>query len=240
MGKALTTAAGIALLVMCMALSELASAAVTITPSFSPDRLNARGALTLTIHLTGDHSGVPSPARRSVVKLPAGLGLNIPTLRSCSIARLRAQGAAACPAQSQIGSGQALVQASAGSQLLTERIRLTIFLGPLHNFQPTFEVLGEGQTPLQERIVLTGTIASGGAPYGEELVMSIPAIPSLPLEPDAAVTTLTLRIGSSTNRLANTVVVPGSCSGSGFPFATEFTYADGSSDSALATAVCPH
>ncbi|MHB8240644.1 MAG: hypothetical protein ACYDHN_01515 [Solirubrobacteraceae bacterium] len=240
MVRTLTATVGIALLLMCTVLSGFACASATITPSFSPDRLNARGALTLTIRLTGGRSGVPSPARRSVVKLPAGLGLNIPTLRSCSVARLRARGAAACPPQSQIGAGQALVEASAGSQLLMERIRLTVFLGPLHNFQPTFEVLGEGLTPLQERIVLTGAIASGGTPYGEELVMSIPAIPSLPLEPDAALATLTLTIGTSTDRLANTVVVPHSCSREGFPFATEFTYADGSSDSAVAKASCPH
>lgn len=214
----------------------------TIAPSFSPDRLGARGALTLTIRYGGGEFGVPSPLRRAVVEFPAGLGIDIPTLRSCSVARLRRRGATGCPAQSQIGSGRALVKARAGSQLIEENIALGLFLGPLRNFQPTFEVLGQGYTPLQERVVLTGTVISGHAPYGEALAIDIPPVPTLPLEPDASMETLTLTVGTSTHRLApdaNTVVVPGTCPAGGFPFAGEFTYADGSTGSAIAKAPCP-
>ena len=60
----------------------------TITPSLSPDRLNAKGSLTFTIHYAGGEFGVPSPVRRSVLQFPAGLSLDIPELRSCSAARL--------------------------------------------------------------------------------------------------------------------------------------------------------
>jgi hypothetical protein len=222
--------------------SAKAQTSATITPSLSPNRLHAKGALTLTIHFGEGELGVPSPVRRSIVKFPAGLSLDIPTLRSCSAARLRARGAGGCPAQSRIGSGHALVEARAGSQLITENIALWVFLGPLQDLQPTFEVLGEGNTPLQERVVLSGTAAPARAPYGEELLMNIPPIPTLPLEPDASMATLTLTIGTSTHRLArnaNTVVAPGSCPAAGFPFAAELTYADGSTGSALATAPCP-
>ncbi|HEX7453552.1 MAG TPA: hypothetical protein VF294_14760, partial [Polyangiaceae bacterium] len=105
-----------------------------------------------------------------------------------------------------------------------------------------FEVLGRGDTPLQKQAVLSGTAVADRAPYGEALVVDIPAIPTLPLEPDASMATLTLTIGTSARRRshnANTVVVPGSCPVGGFPFAAEFTYADGSTGSALATAPCP-
>ncbi|HEY7935440.1 MAG TPA: hypothetical protein VID48_16585 [Solirubrobacteraceae bacterium] len=229
---------------MCTELTGYARAqnTATITPSFSPDRLGAKGALTLRIHYTGGEFGVPSPVRRSVVKFAAGLGLDIPTLRSCSAARLRAHGVSGCPAPSRIGSGHALVEAHLGSQLVTEDIALAVFLGPLQNFQPTFEVLGEGYSPLRERVVLDGTVIPDRAPYGEELVIDIPPIPTLPLEPEASMATLTLTIGTSTHRLAhgaNTVVVPGSCPAGGFPFAGEFTYADGSTGSALVSAPCP-
>jgi hypothetical protein len=37
----------------------------------------------------------------------------------------------------------------------------------------------------------------------------------------------------------NTIVVPSNCPVGGFPFAAEFTYADGSTSSALASAACP-
>jgi hypothetical protein len=244
--RAVVVATGVALstLVICAELSGFAQAQsfAAITPRFFPDRLHAKGALTLTIHFTGSEFGVPSPVLRAVVKFPAGLSLDIPTLRSCSAARLRARGASGCPAQSKLGGGHALVEGHAGSQLVTEDITLGVFLGPLQNFQPTFDVLGEGYTPLRERVVLSGTVIPDHAPYGEALVMDIPPIPTLPLDPDASMATLTLTVGTSTHRpahAANTVVVPGSCPAAGFPFAGEFTYADGSTGDALATALCP-
>jgi hypothetical protein len=222
--------------------SARAQTYATVTPAFSPDRLHAHGALTLTVRYTGGASGVPSPVRRLAVSLPAGLGIDIPSLRSCSAAHLRAHGVSGCPAQSEIGAGHATVEARAGSQLITESISLWIFLGPLRAFTPTFEVLGQGYTPLQKRVVLGGTVMPGHAPYGEQLAMSIPPIPTLPLEPDASMTAVTLTVGTRGRPLtrdANTVVAPGSCPAGGFPFAGEFTYADGSTGSAFATAPCP-
>jgi hypothetical protein len=219
-----------------------AQTSATLTPTLSPDRLNARGALTLTLGYAADGPGVPSPVRKALLALPAGLGLHVPALRSCSPAQLRARGPGGCPSQSRLGSGHALVEAAAGSQLITENIGLSLFIGPLQSFQPTFEMLGQGYTPLEKRIVIAGTVASSNAPYGEELVMSIPPIPTLPLEPEASLASLTLTVGTSARRLAadaNTIVVPSSCPAGGFPFAAEFTYADGATGKALAAVPCP-
>jgi hypothetical protein len=227
--------------------AALASAAqaetfAAITPSLFPHLLGAKGALVLTVNYAGGEAGVPSPVRRSVVRLPAGLSLEIPSLRSCSTERLRAHGVRGCPAQSEIGSGHALVEARAGSQILSEDVTLWVFLGPLHNLQPTFEILGQGYTPLQERVVISGMLRGDRAPFGEDLVMSIPPIPTMPLEPDASVVTMTLTIGARGRRRAhdaNAVVVPPSCPAGGFPFDGEFTYADGSVGRALAMVTCP-
>ena len=113
---------------------------------------------------------------------------------------------------------------------------------PTQNLQPTFEILGQGYTPLDERVVFIGEVLPDKAPYGEELVMSIPPIPTLPLEPDASIVSFSLTIGASRRHEAhgaNTVLVPSSCPAGGFPFAAEFTYADGSGGSAAAVAPCP-
>ena len=215
----------------------------TITPVLSPDRLNAKGALTFTIQYAGGAFGVPTPVRRSVLHFPAGMSLEIPNLRSCSAARLRARGASGCPAQSEIGSGHALMEVHAGTETITEDVTLGAFLGPPNNLAPTFEILGQGYTPIDERMVLTGEVLPDRAPYGEELVMSIPPIPTLTFEPDASIASFSLTIGAGrrhrTHHTSNTVTIPSSCPGGGFPFAAEFTYADGSVGSALATAVCP-
>jgi hypothetical protein len=251
LGKALTLFLDAMLVAVatCTALLAYASSpataqtgiSATISPSFSPDRLGAKGALTVTIRFTGE-TGVPSPVRRAILRFPAGLGIEIPHLRSCDIGRLRARGPNACPPQSQLGRGRALAEAQAGSQTIAEDISLSLFLGPFHNLQPTFELLGQGFTPFDERVVLSGTVRPDNPPYGEDLVMSIAPIPTLPLEPDASIVTMSLTVGVSKPshpRTANTVVVPPSCPASGFPFAAALTYADGSSGIALATAPCP-
>jgi hypothetical protein len=214
----------------------------TLTPSFSPNRLGAKAGLTITISYAGGEYNVPSPVLRSVVRLPAGLSLDIPRLRSCSIARLKAHGPSGCPPQSKIGTGHALTAVHAGSQTLTEDVTLWAFLGPFHLGQPTLEILAQGSTPLQRRVVLTGSVLAGEAPYGEELLLSVPSIPTLPLEPAASMVSFTLTIGASGRRRskdANSVLVPSRCPAGGFPFSAEFTYADGLQGSAVATAACP-
>lgn len=236
--------AGVAIVGICAALAAPAQAgtSATISPSLSPDRLGARAALTFTVRYSGGEFGVPAPVRRSVMRFPAGLSLAIPDLRSCPAARLRAHGARGCPVQSRLGGGHALLEAHAGSLTIREDAALSTFLGPPHNLQPTFDVLAQGYTPLDERMVLTGSVQADRAPYGEELAMSIPPIPTLSLLPDASILTLSLTIGASSSAHAGaaaTVLLPPSCPAGGFPFAGEFGYADGSSGSALATAACP-
>jgi hypothetical protein len=234
----------IVVLALCaeMAAPAQATTSAIIAPSLSPDRLGAKAALTFTIKYAGDEFGLPSAVRRSVLRFPAGLTLDIPHLRSCTAAHLRTHGASGCPPQSEIGHGHALVESHAGSQTIAEDVDLEAFLGPPQNLQPTFEVLSQGYTPLDERVVLSGTVLPDRAPYGERLTMSVPPIPALPFESAASIVTFSLTIGASRRGRAHdasTVVIPSSCPTGGFPFAAEFTYADGSTGSALAAAMCP-
>ncbi|HEY3828135.1 MAG TPA: hypothetical protein VGL57_02955 [Solirubrobacteraceae bacterium] len=231
-------------LAMCLALCPSAQAATSasIAPSLSPNRLHAKSALTLTIHYTSNEAGLPTPLRRAILRLPAGLSLDIPTLRSCGLAQLQAHGASGCPAQSAIGHGYALVAGSLGSQIATERVSLLAFLGPPRNLQPTFDILSQGYKPIGAQFVLSATNLPASAPYGEELVMSLPPIPTVPNEPDASILTFSLTIGASEPRHrhgATTVIVPSRCPPGGLPFAAEFSYADGSVSSAFATTPCP-
>jgi hypothetical protein len=125
--------------------------------------------------------------------------------------------------------------------LVGESISLWVFLGPLRNLQPTFEMLAQGYTPFDERVVLSGTVLQDNPPYGEDLVLPIPAIATLPLEPVASVAWMSLTIGSSQRsaRESNTTVEPASCPLGGFPFAAELTYEDGSTQNVSAATPCP-
>ncbi|HEY5045337.1 MAG TPA: hypothetical protein VII53_05725 [Solirubrobacteraceae bacterium] len=213
----------------------------TIKTAFSPDRLGAQAAFAFTVHFSGGEFGAPSPVRRAVLHLPPGLRMHIPSLRDCTRAHLQARGARGCPARSQIGSGHALADVHAGSELEPEEATVWAFLGPLQNGNPTIEILGQGYTPLDERVVVTGAVLPDRAPYGEELVMSIPPIPTIPLEPDASVVNFSLTIGGMRFKAhnPNTVVVPSHCPAGGFPFAADLTYADGTTGVATTTVPCP-
>jgi hypothetical protein len=218
------------------------STTATITPTLLPDRAGAEGALQLTIRYSSDESAVPLPVSRAILRFPIGLGVEIPHLRSCSPTRLRLDGPGACPPQSLLGHGHAIAEAQVGSEIVSEGIDLTLFVGPFHNLQPTIEILGRGYSPFDERVVLSGTVRPDNPPYGEDLVLSIPPIATLPLEPDASIVSMALTVGTVKPRhpiTVNTIVVPPSCPTGGFPFGAEFTYADGSTGSALASAFCP-
>jgi hypothetical protein len=216
-------------------------APATIAASFHPDRLGAMGALTVTIDFAGGALGDSAPLRRSVLRLPAGLGIEIPHVRSCEPHRLQLLGARGCPAQSRLGVGRALVLAPLGAQPLGESISLWVFLGPLRNLQPTFEMLAQGYTPFDERVVLSGTVLPDNPPYGEDLVLSVPAIGTLPLEPNASIASMSLTIGSSRRsaRESNMTIEPTRCPPGGFPFAAELTYADGSTQNISTATPCP-
>jgi hypothetical protein len=73
------------------------------------------------------------------------------------------------------------------------------------------------------------------------MVIAIPAIPTLPLQPDASLATLSLTVGTAFPRALDrdAVRVPSMCPRGGFPFAGEFVYADGSKGTSLATVPCP-
>ena len=205
------------------------------------DRLGAKAAFTFMVHYSGGEFGAPSPVRRAVVQLPPGLRMNIPRLRDCTKAHLQARGASGCPARSQIGSVHALADVHAGSELEHEQASVWAFIGPLQGANPTIEILGQGYSPLDERVVVTGVVLPDRAPYGEQLVMSIPPIPTIPLEPDASMVSCSLTVGGTRFKEhdLNTVIVPSRCPAGGFPFAAEFTYADGSTSNTTTTVPCP-
>jgi hypothetical protein len=220
-----------------------AETSATITPHLSPNRLGAKGSASFRVQFTDSVEAVPAPVRRMALSFPAGLELDLPHLRSCSAARLEAHGPGGCPRASELGRGDALVEVHLGSQTTAEHISLWVFLGTLRNLQPTVLVFGRGYTPFDKRVVFSGSLHADNAPYGEQLVMSIPPIATLPLEPDASIATLSLTVGALRPRASvldqNTVIVPSTCPFGGFPVAGEFAYANGSGGSARASIPCP-
>jgi hypothetical protein len=214
----------------------------TIHPSFLPDRLGASTAFTLTMGFANDQGEVPAPVNRTVLHLPAGLGIDLRGVGACSKARLEKRGAGGCASRLRVGRGHAILEVHAGSQTIPEPATLSAFRGPTNAGKPTLEIVGQGETPLYERTVITGVLRPDHPPYGMKLEMSIPPIPTLTGEPNASVSELSLTVGAGRNpraHVAGAIVVPHSCPSGGFPFAADFAFEDGSTASAYATMPCP-
>jgi hypothetical protein len=233
-------------LASCLAAAPAAGAQATeasIHPSFTPSRLGAPAAFRFAFTLTGAEGSVPPPVRTVLVRLPAGIALDLRRVAPCASSRLRDGGPAACPARSLIGRGHALLEVHAGSQSIPEEAQLSALRATDRRGQPTFAIYGEGQTPLHQHTISTGTVSRDAAPYGSRLTVSVPPIPTLVLEPDASILSFALTIGQPTGgsggRAGATVTVPRHCPGGGFPFAAEFQFADGSRAAAAAHAPCP-
>jgi hypothetical protein len=233
----------------CLYAATPAMAAQTETnasmrPSLLPDRLGASTALTLAFRFSGGTDSVPAPLHAMVVHLPAGLSVNLRGARVCPPSRLRSGGANGCEAKSLIGRGHSLMKVHAGSLAVGEETAISIYRGPNRGSRQTLEIFSQGSTPLEQSTIATGVLTPDIRPYGSMLTVSIPAIPTLMLEPDASFVTLSLTIGGigrhpRAHVAAGSILVPRSCPASGFPFAADLTFAGGSTASVGTTIACP-
>lgn len=217
--------------------------AASMRPSLLPDRLGASTALTLAFRFSGGAEGVPEPLRGMVVRLPAGLTINLRGAGICPPSRLRSRGAGGCESKSLVGRGHALMKVHAGSLAVGEEATVWIYRGPNRGPHQTLEIFSQGETPLDESTIATGVLAPDGGQYGSKLTVSVPAIPTLVLEPDASFASLSLTVGGigrpRAHAAAGSILVPHSCPAGGFPFAADFTFTGGATASASTTVACP-
>jgi len=216
----------------------------SIRPSLLPNRLGASTALTLAFRFSGGPEGVPAPLRGMVVHLPAGLTVDLRNARVCRPSRLLGGGAGGCEPGSLVGRGHGLMKVHAGALPVAENTAVSIFRGPNRGSHQTLEILNQGSTPLDQRTIATGVLAPDGGRYGSKLTVSVPAIPTLVLEPDASFVSLSLTIGGVGRRprahaAAGSILVPRSCPATGFPFAADFAFAGAAGASAGAAIACP-
>ncbi len=252
---ALAAAAGFAVALSSIASPPAASAqtVATIAPSFAPDLSGARTSVTFAASFTGAAGALPAPLRKTVILLPADLAktLEWPTTRGCSRAQLQAHGAQGCPPHSQIGVGRALVQWQEGSSTVSEQANLQLFVGPTEGVY-TLQLLAEGQQPLRRRVVISLILFGVTGPYSGGMEAIVPPLPTRPGLPDASVVSFSVTVGPASRAAAvrgggaaarrwgeMELFVPRSCPVGGFPWAADFSYADGSSQEVSAGVPCP-
>jgi hypothetical protein len=232
------TSCGCAVVIALSATNAHAATEVSVFPLVAPYSLGAHAKATIALRFFGGANGVPAPLRGLVLRLPAGLGVDLSGVATCRTATLRARGAAGCPGGSLIGRGRATLEVHAGSQTLPESATISVFRAPDRGGHRAFTIYGHGQTPLDETTISTAILLGDSPPYGSKLVVVVPPVPTLTFEPDASYTTLSLTIGG-TARAPRPIVIPSRCPRAGFAFAASFSFAGGAHAGESGRLPCP-
>jgi hypothetical protein len=212
----------------------------------SPDQLGATSALSFGLEILATGGEIPSPVRSIGVHFPAGLGLSTSGLglATCSLATLETRGPAACPANSQMGSGSALARFDLGAETFEESARLALVAGPSADGYTRPLIAALGETPVATEIVMSSVLEAGA------LQIAVPLVPGLPEGPDVALVAVRVSLGGDLSyyetvrgrRLAyrpRGIALPRHCPRGGFRFSAELTFLDGSTADAASTVACP-
>lgn len=212
------------------------AATMTFAPAFSPSQFLGEGStLDAQFTFTGsEYHGSPDPVTEVVVHLPAGVGGSSAGFPTCSEQTLDESGPAGCPAGSLAGPvGSIGLDVESGYSIpggvVTERVHETGTIQPVFtdkektNEDFLFYIEAPGIQALAPAHYVEDTL-----PYGRALRLELPLIESIPGQPFASITSVTLTLGASREeggQLLSSLTIPEECPGSGmFPWATDITY----------------
>lgn len=230
-----------------------ASARARLFASFSPNRLGARTTLNFGFSLPAPAGQVPPPLTQIQLRYPSNLGIDLSGLgqATCTDQILAASGPRACPPNAVMGHGVVLTGIVLGSTIISEEAPITILRAPYHgrgNLALLF--YAEGTVPVSSDVVFSGLLVPAPMPFGGQVNIGVPLVPTLPGAPDISVVHMraTLgpkgviyyeRAGGATFAFHPAgILLPPRCPRGGLQFAAHFTFADGSQASAHAAVRC--
>jgi hypothetical protein len=249
--RALVSAA--VLLGPCLPVTSSAAPSASLSAAFIPERLGQRTTLSFGFQIHVPAGQVP-PALTSVdIRYPQNLGIALSGLglATCTASRLEAAGVPGCQVNSIMGFGHATAAISLGSDVVAEDVPLTIMRAPDEEGHISLLFNAVGNTPLNTSAVFPGALLPAPAPFGGQVSIDVPLIPSLPGAPDVAIVRLAATLGPSGviyyehvagETLAYKppgILLPPTCPKGGFPFAAELGFLDGTRVSARAVDPCP-
>ena len=150
-----------------------------------------------------------------------------------------------------MGYGVAFTGIVLGTTIITESAPITILRSPDQEGHLAVLFSAEGTTPVDTRIVFPGLLLPAPAPFGGQVSVGVPLVPTLPGAPYISIIRLHATIGpqkvtyyeqASGRTLAyqpKGILLPKGCPRRGFPFAAEFVFDDSSHARASAVAPCP-
>lgn len=219
--------------------------------TFTPNRLGGATTVTFDITIAAPPDSVPPPLTVLEVRYPGNLGIAVSGLglTTCPPTTLEAAGVEACPADSRMGLGSALVEIQVGPEIERETAAVTIIRAPEHNGQFALLFYAEALSPVSAQLVIPGLLRQTQA--SGNIHLDIPLVPSLPDTPDVAIAKLHATIGprglTYYEHVRGKIVpyhprgilLPDHCPRGGFPFAASLTFEDRSHASASTKVPCP-
>ncbi len=247
--------AAVLALLICIHGPSTASATpiAALHAAFDPEQLGQGTTIVIgfTIATTAGH--VPSPLTKFDLYYPANLGIGTSGLglENCNTTILETDGTEGCPSQSQMGYGKALVEIPFGPEIIEETAQTTIYMTHLHNGHLALLFYAEGHQPLDAQATFNGLVLPAHNPYGGELAITTPLVPTLPGGPNASIVALHSTIGPlHLTYYEHThgkylpyhphgIELPHTCPPGGFRFAARFAFENGTHTSTHTTVPCP-
>jgi hypothetical protein len=221
--------------------------------ALTPERLGRGTTIEFGLTIAAPAGVVPSPLTGIDLAYPRHFGIATSGLgvATCSLAVLEALGSRGCPANSQMGSGEAMLAVRDGPELVREAAAVSVFMAPVRDGRVALLFYADGTTPLFAQLVFPGLLLPAPAPFGGDVAIKVPIVPSLPEAPDVATLRMRATIGPRgltyyervDGRLVGYrprgIALPRRCPRGGFPFAATLSFADSTSVVSRDVVRCP-
>ncbi len=224
-----------------------------MTASLTPTRLGAATTIGLGLRVDGAPGTVPPPLRSVELRYPENLGIALSGLglEMCTASVLETQGPLGCPPNSVMGRGTALGEIPFGPEIIRERATVTVVRAEDESGHIALLFDAQGISPVIANIVLPGELLPAARPFGGEINLKVPLVPSLPEAPDVAVVALEATIGpqgltyyeqahgATVPYVPKGILLPTRCPHGGFPFAATLAFEGGGRSDAKTRVRCP-
>lgn len=221
--------------------------------AFTPYKLGARTTIVFSFQISAPPGQVPAALTDVDIEYPQNLGIVLSGLglEVCSASILEANGSDGCPTNSIMGGGYAVAEMRFGQQVVSERARISIARAPDEGGHIALLLYAVGPSPVDTQILSPAQLVPAEGPFGGQLNIELPLVPSVPGAPDVAISQMRTTIGPQgvlyEERVANNVLtytpkgilLPNTCPKGGFQFAADFTFADNTHQSARTAIPCP-
>lgn len=230
----------------------LAGTAAKLSASFSPSQLGGRTTLDFRFSLSAAPGLVPPPLTEIELRYPKDLGIGLSGLglATCNAVALERSGPSGCPANSVMGYGVVLTAVMLGGTVVRENAPITVLRAPDQSGSIALLFYAEGTRPVSTTVVFSGALVPAPMPFGGQVDIGVPLVPTLPGAPYISVLKLHSTIGPvgviyfervSGQELAyrpSGILLPARCPRGGFPFSARFRFLGGSQAFARTSVRC--